>query len=302
MTRSGISWLASTIASGTLATFAIFASIFSGEINAFLKHYTGELDWVHWSLVALFFLEAAFTFCLMYVATRRLELARNEKALQASEYQAEIDKQIEELRKTTDDLNDKNKEDREARDKEIIALRNRNSDLLRQLQTDTKSGLSSYDFLKRKFDDEYVPDAKKGIAFSVLMIDIVDFKKINNNLGHDAGNEAISLVGGFLKSFVRGNRDLAARYGEAADEFFFVIAGNISALTGFTTRLRLELRRDCTETLELFKANEIVVQFWSSGTDVSPTDNWATVEKRLINGLVKAKTISPDTTVITKST
>jgi len=180
----------------------------------------------------------------------------------------------------------------------IEALQKRNRDLIVQLETDTKSGLSSYDYLSRVFDDEYIPAAAKGSIFSVLMIDIVDFKTINDTLGHDAGDEAISLVGGFLKAFIRGKRDLAARYGEAADEFFFVISGDIAALTGFTNRLRKELQQESADNFEILKSNKVTLQFWSSGTEVKAVDSWDSVKKRLMKGLTKAKQASPGSIVI----
>ncbi len=185
-----------------------------------------------------------------------------------------------------------------GKSEKISELTGRNRDLLEQLQTDTRSGLSSYDYFIRKFDDEYVSAAAKGSIFSVLMIDIVDFKKINNTLGHDAGDEAISLVGGFLKSFVRGKHDLAARYGEAADEFFFVISGDTAALIGFTNRLRRELEQECTENFELLKSGDIILKVWSSGTNVVENDSWEKVKKRLAKGLIQAKSAQAESTVV----
>lgn len=180
----------------------------------------------------------------------------------------------------------------------IDELTARNHDLVDQLETDSKSGLSSYDFFVRKFDDEYVPAARNGSTFSVLMIDIIGFKNINDTLGHDAGDEAISLIGGFLKSFVRGKRDLAARYGEAADEFFFIISGDTAALTGFTNRLQRELKQECSENFELLKSAGIVLKFWSSATGVAEKDSWEKVKKRLTKGLVQAKDIPTESTVV----
>ncbi|WP_171052727.1 GGDEF domain-containing protein [Ruegeria sediminis] len=188
-----------------------------------------------------------------------------------------------------------------GKNERIDELEARNRDLVEQLETDTKSGLSSYDFFIRKFDDEYVPAAREGSVFSVLMIDIVGFKSINDTLGHDAGDEAISLIGGFLKSFVRGKRDLAARYGEAADEFFFIISGDTAALTGFTNRLRRELEQECTENFELLKSAGIVLKFWSSATSVSENDSWEKAKTRLTKGLVQAKDIPTESTVIIAS-
>jgi diguanylate cyclase (GGDEF)-like protein len=177
-------------------------------------------------------------------------------------------------------------------------LQIKNQKLVSQLEEDITSGLSSYKLLVSKFEDEYISSARQARSFSVLMIDIVDFKRINDVFGHDVGDEVISWIGGFLKSYVRGRYDLAARFGEAADEFFFVIAGDTAALIGFTNRLRRDLEQECTEELEIFRTNDIALRFWSSGTDVKAADTWDTVLKRLNAGLIKAKETSPESIVI----
>jgi len=58
--------------------------------------------------------------------------------------------------------------------------------------------------------------------FSVLMIDIDDFKKINDTFGHSAGDEVIRLLADCLKKVVRGS-DYIFRYG---GEEFTVLLNN----------------------------------------------------------------------------
>jgi diguanylate cyclase (GGDEF)-like protein len=168
------------------------------------------------------------------------------------------------------------------------ALRRENLALVAQLDTDSRSGLSSYEFLKRRFSDEYLPETKNGKTFAVLMIDLVDFKSINDTYGSNVGDDTISAFGGFLKGFVRSKRDMAARYGEAADEFFFIIAGDISALKGFANRLR----REAAEEIDLFagpSGERLTLDFWSSGTEIRPDDSWNKILTRLSDGMVAAK-------------
>jgi two-component system cell cycle response regulator len=77
----------------------------------------------------------------------------------------------------------------------------------------------------RKFLDEFadvsVPQAvRAGTSFGVLMIDIDYFKMINDNYGHDVGDEAIRMVSGVIKSSIR-KADMAIRYG--GEEFLVLL-------------------------------------------------------------------------------
>ena len=60
---------------------------------------------------------------------------------------------------------------------------------------------------------------------SVIMIDIDDFKSINDRFGHPAGDQVIARVGGVIKDALRG-ADLAARYG--GEEFAILLPGAIA--------------------------------------------------------------------------
>ncbi|WP_373036151.1 diguanylate cyclase [Sulfurimonas sp.] len=81
------------------------------------------------------------------------------------------------------------------------------------------------DMYNRKFLDEFVdvsvPQAiRAGTSFGVLMIDIDYFKMINDNYGHDVGDEAIRIVSGVIKKSIR-KADMAIRYG--GEEFLVLL-------------------------------------------------------------------------------
>ena len=65
-------------------------------------------------------------------------------------------------------------------------------------------------------------------SVAIFMIDLDDFKQINDTYGHAAGDKVLVDVSTRLQIFQR-NRDVAARLG--GDEFLLVIFGNISQKT-----------------------------------------------------------------------
>ena len=81
------------------------------------------------------------------------------------------------------------------------------------------------DMYNRKFLDEFVdisvPQAiRAGTSFGVMMIDIDYFKMINDNYGHDVGDEAIRIVSRVIKKSIR-KADMAIRYG--GEEFLVLL-------------------------------------------------------------------------------
>ncbi len=86
--------------------------------------------------------------------------------------------------------------------------------------TDSLTGL----YNRRYFDELLLREEARARRypqhFSLLMIDIDDFKKINDTYGHPAGDSVLRLVGQILLRRIR-NTDYVARYG---GEEFCVIA------------------------------------------------------------------------------
>lgn len=83
-------------------------------------------------------------------------------------------------------------------------------------KTDTLTGL--YD---RNVIVEYADYLmKKNVPFCIALIDIDNFKNVNDTYGHEAGDRVIKLVADKLKEEI-GNQGLVGRFG--GDEFLFVV-------------------------------------------------------------------------------
>lgn len=74
----------------------------------------------------------------------------------------------------------------------------------------------------RKMLDTMLEDhvEKTGTSFAAIMIDVDEFKKINDTFGHRAGDEALEQTAAILKSALRRG-DVICRYG--GDEFCIIL-------------------------------------------------------------------------------
>lgn len=86
--------------------------------------------------------------------------------------------------------------------------------------TDDLTGLANYRHLQARLEEELIRSQRYGKQFSLLMLDVDDFKLFNDSQGHIAGDSALSELARVLESAVR-EVDLVARYG--GEEFSVVL-------------------------------------------------------------------------------
>lgn len=98
--------------------------------------------------------------------------------------------------------------------------------LIVQLNIHNKSIFTDYltGVNNRKKLDSYLKEKIKAVSsgrtFSAIMIDIDDFKAINDKFGHDIGDKVLQTVAKLLTSSIRSN-DFIGRFG--GDEFYAVL-------------------------------------------------------------------------------
>lgn len=90
---------------------------------------------------------------------------------------------------------------------------------------DALTGLPNRYLLADRIKQSLQRAQRHGIKFALILLDLDDFKGINDSLGHDVGDAVLIQVAGRLAEAVRGS-DTVARYG--GDEFIIVVSDLLS--------------------------------------------------------------------------
>lgn len=114
-------------------------------------------------------------------------------------------------------------------------LKSQYESALNSAMMDGLTRLYNHIYFKRFLTLEILRSQRQGHQTSLLIIDIDDFKQVNDTLGHAAGDAILKAFGDLLKKTIR-EIDVAARYG--GDEFVVVLPyGDRQALTEVGNRV-----------------------------------------------------------------
>jgi diguanylate cyclase (GGDEF)-like protein/PAS domain S-box-containing protein len=148
---------------------------------------------------------------------------------------------------------------------DVTALKQRTAHLEHEVHHDALTGLANRTLLWDRLEQAiHMAQRNKSLVATVLM-DLNGFKKINDTLGHEAGDEVLTVVANRLLSSVRDS-DTVARL--SGDEFVLVLVNQPSLR--FTLRMVERLRQGMTRPV-VFGGNEIDVGA-AIGVSVFPHD------------------------------
>jgi diguanylate cyclase (GGDEF)-like protein/putative nucleotidyltransferase with HDIG domain len=122
----------------------------------------------------------------------------------------------------------------------------RNAKLVRRLrslsESDSLTGLANHRKLHEVLAHEQARAERYGSRFSLVMLDIDEFKLLNDTHGHPAGDAVLRRVGALLSEQTRA-ADIVGRYG--GDEFLLVLPETSAEEAGLLAeKLRAALRED----------------------------------------------------------
>ena len=105
--------------------------------------------------------------------------------------------------------------------------------------TDKLTGLYNRRYFDHFLDFEIKRTSRQKTSLALLMMDIDNFKQINDTLGHLFGDKILNKLGDIIKSIIR-ETDLAARYG--GEEFSVVMSNTgLEDATDIAERMRKEI-------------------------------------------------------------
>jgi diguanylate cyclase (GGDEF)-like protein len=101
-------------------------------------------------------------------------------------------------------------------------LENNQRDALHCAQHDALTGIASRPLLEERLEQAIRRHSRTGEPFAVIMLDLDHFKRVNDLLGHQIGDEVLKEAARRLQSLVR-DTDTVARFG--GDEFLVLQTG-----------------------------------------------------------------------------
>jgi two-component system cell cycle response regulator len=152
--------------------------------------------------------------------------------------------------------------------------------------TDPLTGLYNRRYMETHVGTLVERSAARGKALSVLILDIDYFKSINDNFGHDTGDDVLREFAERLKASIRGI-DLACRFG--GEEFVVVMPDtDLGVATLVAERIR---RRIAGEPFPIEKGARGIEVTISIGiaARMGPQDNASHMLKRADEALYRAK-------------
>lgn len=168
----------------------------------------------------------------------------------------------------------------EARIKELEQELEATSDLVRH---DQLTGVLNRRGLEEIFAKESARAARHDTVLCVALLDIDNFKKLNDTLGHQTGDQALVHLATVCRETLRP-QDTVARFG---GEEFIVLLPETSLDDAVTALTRLQ--RELTRKFFLHQNDKVLITFSAGLTQMRGDDSLTTVIQRADEAMYEAK-------------
>jgi diguanylate cyclase (GGDEF)-like protein/PAS domain S-box-containing protein len=126
----------------------------------------------------------------------------------------------------------------------LVDLEAAHARLLQESVLDYLTGLSNRRVFSERSEAAAIRFAASEVPYGLILMDLDDFKHINDDYGHDVGDEVLRALGRILREQLREREDIAARLG--GEEFGVLCFGELDreALCNLAERIRVQISRE----------------------------------------------------------
>ena len=164
----------------------------------------------------------------------------------------------------------------------------------RQLSvTDALTQLNNARHFATVLDLELERAARYRRPLALLIIDVDDFKRVNDSWGHAQGDLVLQSLAGIIQSCLR-NTDSAYRYG---GEEFAVLMPEVDARAGFALGERLR-QHFMSTTLPLADGGQLQTSMSVGVAEYSPGDDARSLFSRADDGMYQAKRLGKNRVIV----
>ena len=142
------------------------------------------------------------------------------------------------------------------------------------------------------FETERAKLERNGGSLSIGLLDIDNFKRLNDELGHSAGDEALKALAGTVSKTLRPG-DHVARYG--GEEFVVLLP---ETAVGEGEQVLTRLQRSLTNGLFMHKQKQVFVTFSAGVTAYRGAERIEEALERADQALYEAKRTGKNRTCI----
>jgi len=168
----------------------------------------------------------------------------------------------------------------EARIRELEKELEETSDLVRH---DQLTGVLNRRGLEDMFNKEVARATRHDTALCIALLDIDNFKKLNDSMGHDAGDQALIHLAKVCRDTLRP-QDTVARYG--GEEFIILLP---ETLLDDAAHVLTRLQRELTKRFFLHGNEKVLITFSAGVTQMTDGDDQGSVVKRADEAMYEAK-------------
>lgn len=168
----------------------------------------------------------------------------------------------------------------EARIRELEKELEETSDLVRH---DQLTGVLNRRGLEDMFNKEVARATRHDTALCIALLDIDNFKKLNDSMGHDAGDQALIHLAKVCRDTLRP-QDTVARYG--GEEFIILLP---ETLLDDAAHVLTRLQRELTKRFFLHGNEKVLITFSAGVTQMADGDDQGSVVKRADEAMYEAK-------------